>query len=397
MKILRVTSSYFPAYRYGGPIKIDYELDKWLVKKGVEVTEYTTNIDGPRDLNVPTNQPINIDGITVIYFKSSFPRAWFYSRYLHKALAKHTKDFDLIHITSVFLSVSTLGAYYAKKFNKPYIISPLGSLMEILLKKKSPMKKKIYISLIEKRNLRDAAAIHFNVEAEKDEYSKLGFPLKRAIILPNGLDPSDFSSRVEPGSFRKKFNIAKDQHVILFLSRLDWKKGLDTLIPAFNKVAEQQPKAILVLAGGDDEGYKKEIEKLIDKYNLKEKVIFTGMIVGDDKTGAFQDSDVFVLPSYSDTFGMVVLEAMYFGLPVVITENVGIAPAIARASAGLVIKKDINELAEAILKILKNPDLAKKMGEAGRQLVRKEFSWSQIAEKFIKEYDNLITNTSIPR
>jgi glycosyltransferase involved in cell wall biosynthesis len=382
------------------------------------VTVYTTNIDGLSDLDVPVNQPVNIDGVIVYYFKGSknpILRAWFYSKELRRALAENTKNFDIIHSTGVFLMAATLGAYYARKFKKPFVLSPRGSLMREPLKKRSSLKKKIYISLIERRNLKNASAIHFTSDMEKEEYLRAGLPLKKAIVIPNGLDVQEFQLKPEKGLFRKKFNISADKKIILFLSRLSWKKGFDTLIPAFAKVIKKEPKAVLVIAGGDDENYKKEIEKMISEINIRtsdvlklkpsifgtsdvqkiknSNIIFTDMLLGDDKAAAYSESDVFVLPSYSENFGMVVVEAMACGLPVVIAKNVGIAPSVERAVAGIVVEKSVNQLTLAILKILDSPNLAKRIGENGRRMVETEFSWPEIAGAFINEYNSLIANT----
>lgn len=393
MKILHIVPTYLPAYRYGGPIKTVHELNKRLAKKGCEATVYTTNIDGEGVSNVPLGEEVNIDGVKVFYFPVSF-RPWQYSCRLRRALAKNINDFDLVHITSVFLSASTLGAYYAKKFNKPYIISPRGSLMAEPLKK-SGLKKKIYLSLVEKKNLANASAIHFTTEMEKEEYLKAGLPLKKAIVIPNGIEreaAQNLTRNYAEKSFRKKFGIFSDKKIVLFLSRISWKKGLDTLIPSFAEVIKKKPKTILVIAGGDDEGYGKTAKELIMEWKLENKIIFTGQILGDDKIAAYRESDVFVLPSYSENFGQVVVEAMAAGLPVVITKNVGVAPSVERAGAGIVIEKDEKQLTEAILKILENPQLAKKMGEQGKKLVETEFSWPEIAEKFAAEYEKLIVD-----
>ena len=392
MKILHIVPTYLPAYRYGGPIKTVHELNKRLAKKGCEVTVYTTNIDGKDNLNVPLGEEVDIDGVKVFYFPVSF-RPWQHSCRLRRVLAKNIKNFDLVHITSVFLAASTLSAYYAKKFNKPYIISPRGSLMIEPLKK-SGLKKKIYLFLVEKKNLANASAIHFTTEMEKEEYLKAGLPLKKAIIIPNGLDAEEFNTIIHDSvaHFREKFNISNDKKIVLFLSRLNWKKGLDTLIPAFAEVVKKEPKAVLVLAGPDDENYKKEIKKLIEIGRLGDKVIFTGMLLGDDKIAAYRESDVFVLPSYSENFGQAAVEAMYFGLPIVITRGVGISPSVERVGAGIVIEKNEKQLTEAILKILGNPKIAVEMGKRGRELVEKEFFWPEIAEKFMKEYNVIINN-----
>lgn len=395
MKLLHIIPTYIPAYRYGGPIRSVHYLNKWLAKKGVEVIVYTTNIDGDKELDVPINQPVNVDGIKVYYFKSSFPRSWYFSRDLSKALKKHIKEFDLVHITSVFLASSVVGAYYAKKFNKPYIISPRGSLMEQPFKKKL-LKKKPYCALIENKNLRNAAAIHFTAEVEKRDYEKLGLPLKKSIIIPNGIDFEDVKGAPK-GYFREKFKIGKDKKIVLFLSRLDWTKGLDTLIPAFAEVTKNRNDVVLAIAGGDDEGYGKNLKSQISNLprlasggKIEDKVIFTGLLTGSDKIGAFQDSDVFVLPSYSESFGMAAVEAMYFGLPTVITNGVAIAEEVFKNNAGLVVEKNEVAVSEAILKILSNEPFAKKLGEKAAAFVREEYSPEKIAEEFIRAYNEII-------
>jgi len=404
MKILHIIPSYLPARLASGPIIPTHNLNKELVKKGFEVVVYTTNLDGAKILNVPLNQEVDIDGVKVFYFPISF-RSWQYSFALHRALAKNIKNFDLIHITSVFLSASTLGAYYAKKFKKPYIISPHGSLMSDPLSRHS-LKKKIYLNLIEKKNLKDAA-VHFLVDQEKDDYLKAGLLLKKAIIIPNGFSPEEFNagtsdvpnidvnartSDVQKLDFRQRFGISTDKKIILFLARLHPIKGLDTLIPALAEVIKKEPKAVLVLVGPDENNYKKEIELEIRNWKLEinKDIVFTGMLVGEDKISAYKESDVFVLPSYSENFGMAVVEAMCFGLPVIITKNVGISLRVEKAGAGIVIEKDEKQLAEAILKILNNPNLGKEMGEKGKKLIETEFSSEKVAERWIEEYKSLI-------
>lgn len=396
MKILHITPTYYPAIRYGGPIKSVHELNKWLVKKGVEVIVYTTNADGPSVLDVPVNQPVDVDSVKVFYFKKFFSR-WFYSFKMHQAIAKNVKNFDIVHITGVFLAVSVLGAYYARKYKKPYIISPRGVLMKEPLRRKS-FKKHLYLSFIEKNNLAKADAIHFTAELERDEYIKENLPLKNSIVVPNCFDSSEFEESVEHGYLRKKYKIPDNKKIILFLSRLSWKKGFDTLIPAFAEVIKKESNTILVIAGGNDEGYKKEIDKFIEQNRVKDKVIFTGLVKGREKIAAYQDSDVFVLPSYSENFGNVVFEALYFGLPVVITKNVAVFPEVEKAGGGLVINKDINELSKAILKIINNPSGAKKMGEAGKKMVINEFSPEGVADKLFNEYSGLLAqkNKKVP-
>jgi len=400
MRILHIIPSYLPARLASGPIIPTHTLNGELVKKGIEVIVYTTNLDGVSFLDVPLNQEVIIDGVKVFYFPVT-SRLWQYSCGLHHALARNVKDFDLVHITSVFLSASTLGAYYAEKFSKPYIISPHGSLMRESLSRRS-FKKQLYILLFEKRNLENASAVHFLVEQEREDYLRAGLFLKKGIVIPNGLDIENLKSQVlslkSENIFRNQFRIKQDKKVILFLGRLHPIKGLDTLIPAFAKVIKKEPGAVLVLAGPSENNYKETIKSEIGNWKLEigENVILTDMLVGDDKITALRESDVFILPSYTEAVSMATLEAMYFGLPVIVTKNSGLSSIIKRDGAGLVVEKDVNQVAEAVLKILRNSELAEKMGERGRELVNNEFSGAKVAEKFLKEYNEAIKNYEAP-
>lgn len=396
MRILHIVPTYLPAYRYGGPIYSVHELNKWLVKNGAEVTVYTTNIDGPNDLDAPTNKPVTIDGVKIHYFKSSFPRSWFYSHDLRLAL-RDLRGFDVVHITSVFLSASYLGAKYAKKAGIPYIISPRGSLIPELIKKKSTIRKKLYINLIEKRNLIGASAIHFTTELEKEEYLKLGLPLKGAIVIPNGIEVHEnIKPQEHENKFRKKFDISGNAKIILSLGRLNWKKGFDTIIPAFAEVAKQELGVVLVIAGSDSDepGYKKKIESQITNHKslITNKVIFTGDLRDDDKKAAYQSADIFVMPSYSENFGISAVEAMSASVPVIVTDSVGIASDIRGAKAGLVIKKDKTQLVKAILGLLRDHSLRIALGERGKKLVQEKYAWPEITRYWISEYEKIVTS-----
>ncbi len=396
MKILHVVSSYWPAYEFGGPIQSVHLLNKFLAKKGADITVYTTNSGLRENREILLTKETDLDGVKVFYFPYYGYVHFTFSPSLFWALRKNVKNFDLVHITGVWNFPVFAAAFWARFYKKPYIISPRGSLMKEPLEKKRPLLKQIYLFLIAKRDFKKASAIHFTVEAEKEEYIRADLPLKKFFIIPNGLDMEEFKENIEKGIFRKKWGIPDDKRVILFLGRLNWKKGLDTLIPAFSEVIKKEQKALLVIAGPDDEGYSKNIKEAAISFGLMyktnpadNKIIFTSIITGRDKISAFLESDVFVLPSYSENFGMAVIEAMYFGLPVIITKYVGIAPYVLKNQAGLVIEKDERELANAILKILNNPDLAKEMGQHGRYLVETEFSPVSVAEKFLNLYKEL--------
>ncbi len=392
MKILHIASSYYPAFKMGGPIQSVYLLNKFLAKQGVEITVYTTNAGLKSDKNLLLGEKVEIDGVKVFYFPYYGYIHWTFSPVLFWQIKKNIKNFDLIHITGVWNFPVCAAAFWARFYKKPYIISSRGSLMKNPLAKKSFFKKIFYLWLIAKRDLKNAAAVHFTVEVEKEEYVKAGLQFQKAIIIPNSIDINEYENTKLQKYFRDKFGISHDKKIILFLGRLNWIKGLDTLILALAEVMKKEPNAVLILAGPDDGNYKKEIElKIVNcKLKISKDVIFTGMLLGEDKVAAFRESDVFVLPSYSENFGVAVVEAMATGLPVVITKGVGISKELKQSGAGLVIEKDFKQIAEAILKILNNSDLAQKMGAAGKKLIEAKFSAQKVAKKFIKEYNQIL-------
>lgn len=390
MKILHVVPSYYPAIQYGGPIESVHNLNKWLVAQGAEVTVYTTDADGPSRLLVPKGEAVDVDGVKVFYFPLSFPKRWFYSWALHRALRKNINHFDCIHETSVFLSTSWLVAKIARRNRVPYIISPRGSFMKEPLKK-GGFKKKIYIKIFEKKNLQEAAAIHFTIPLEEREFHLQKIQAKKIIIIPNSFDPQKFSKDIPQNTFRERYGIPKGDFVVLFLSRISWKKGFDTLIPAFAKIEKEASDAWLVIVGGDGEGYQEKVYEFIDREkNMKNKVIFTGMLVGDERIAAYQDADVFVLPSYAENFGNVILEAAYFGVPVVTTPTVGLADAIQKNNAGLVVEKDVEKFAAAIISLLRDDAKRDVMGKNGWRMALHDFSPKEVAEKWMKAYAEII-------
>lgn len=395
MKILCVIPSYFPAFKYGGPIASVHNLNKSLVKKGIEVAVFTTNTG--LDRKKFTARGVDVDGVKVFYFDFSRffeflgPTGWQFSRPMALALKNRLKEFDLVYISAVWNYPTAIAAHYCRKFKKPYIIASRGALYPFTIRRKA-WKKWLYYKLIARRDLKNADAIHYTAQEELEKcHSFLGLK-NRAFVIPNIIDFSEYGNDSFKSQFKKNHPALADKKIVLFLGRINEIKGLDTLIGAFSLVIEEKPEAMLVIAGGDEGGYKKRVEEMIEKHNLREKVIFTGMLVGEEKIAAFKDSNVFVLPSYSESFGMAAFEAMHFGAPVIVTKGVGTAYVIESANAGLVVEKESSELSRAILRILTDGNLAEKLKENGKRLVEAEFSGAAVADKFIRACNDIINS-----
>ena len=180
----------------------------------------------------------------------------------------------------------------------------------------------------------------------------------------------------------------------MFLGRLDEHKRLPLLLAAFAQVRAALPTARLVIAGPDDKGYLAQLRRVAAELHLTPFVHFPGLVEGATKTALFAQASVCVLPSYSENFGMAVVEALAHARPVVVTEGVDIGPEIAEAGAGLVVPPDAGALAGALLQLLRDPVAAHAMGQRGRAMVETRYNADVVATQMLAVYQQLIQTHS---
>jgi glycosyltransferase involved in cell wall biosynthesis len=186
-----------------------------------------------------------------------------------------------------------------------------------------------------------------------------------------------------------------EKTIILFLGRINYKKGLDILVEAFKDLAKKYEKLHLVIAGPDNEEYGKQVKKWLKRAGLLERVTFTGLLLNNDKLSVLRDSDVFVLPSYSENFGLAIVEAMASGLPIAISHKVNISTEIVKAGAGLAVNCEAGELSGAIERIINDLQLRREIIEKARLLVKNRFSWKIVTGELIKLYQSVLSNTEL--
>ena len=380
LRVLQVLPCYLPARRYGGPVQSVHGLGRNLVRLGVDVTVYTTNLDGPSNLEVPLERETALDGVRVWYFPVEFPRSWSRAPRLAAALAQRVQEFDLVHVHGLFQYPTLVTSRECRRRGVPYVLAPRGMLDPHAIRAKSAVKKRLYLALLEGRTLQHAAALHFTSVEERKLAAAMGIKT-RGFVVPNGLDLAAF-----PDIQCSRPDEASSPGPILFLSRIDPKKGLDLLIPAFAQVVAAQPDARLTLAGPDNDGYLSTVQDLIRRHGLQDSVRYVGMLLGHDKLDALRNAAFLVLPSYSENFGMVVIEALACETPVVVSDRVNIWAKVAEAEAGLVTSCDTASLANAMLEMLRNPSKMREMGKKGRELVEREFTWDRLAKDMLDAY-----------
>jgi glycosyltransferase involved in cell wall biosynthesis len=370
--ILHVVPTYFPATRYGGPIYAVHGLCRALAARGHEVDVFTTNVDGDRDSDVPLGVAVDLDGVRVHYFPSSggLGRRLYWSQAMRRALSERVSTYDLLHLHSVFLWPTYAAARAAERAHVPYVVSPRGMLVPELIRRKSALVKRSWIRIVEKHTFRQAAAIHFTAQREWDDAGQISIPLPAPFIVPNGIDlPAE-----SPGSRR--------EDTLLFLGRINWKKGLDRLLDAVQRV----PGVKVVIAGNDEEGLTPKLRAQAESGGIADRIDFRGPVTGTAKEELLRTSTALILPSLSENFGNVVLEAMAAETPVIVTPEVGLAADVAEAGAGIVCSNAPEPLAQAIQNLLSDREARIVMGRRGRELVMARFTWERVAAQMEEHY-----------
>lgn len=387
MKILQIVPSI--SLIYGGPSQMILGLSPALVRAGAEVTILTTNTNGDsgqESLDVPLNVPIQQDGYEIIYFRCAPFRRYKFSVDLLKWLKNNAKNFDIAHIHALFSPVSSIAATICRQQNLPYILRPLGTLDPADLQKKKQLKK-LYTAILERANIAGAAAIHFTSEQEAKISERFGVNTND-LVIPLGVIPS--KNKTE--DVKNKFNIPMDKTVILFMSRIDPKKGLNLLIPALEKLLIAGFDFHFVLAGTNpqDPSYEQKIRSEIANSPLKDYTTITGFVTGESKTGLLQTADLFVLPSYYENFGIAVAEAMVAGIPVVISDQVHIYQQVIDSQSGWVGKTDVESIFELLTTALSNSEECQRRGLNAQDYALQNFSWDAIAKQVLQAYTQII-------
>jgi glycosyltransferase involved in cell wall biosynthesis len=380
LRILQVVPTYFPAVRYGGPVRSVHALAKALVERGHEVHVFTSSVDGPNDLDVPLGTPVDLDGVLVRYFPVRFMRRLYWCPSLARAVRQDIEAFDIVHLHSVFLWPTWATARIAKRAGTPYVVSPRGMLGSEVIRRKSRLVKSAWIRLIEQRTIRESAAVHVTAELERAEIQALGLRMPKIHCISNGVSWPATHPALAAGPLA-----AISEPYALFLSRIDAKKGLDRLIAAWKWV----PNLTLIIAGNDESGYRQTLEKIAVDHQVGARIRFVGAVSDEHKWAIYENALMFILPSYSENFGNVVAEAMAMGCPVVVTPEVGLASLVQESGAGVVVDGAPEKLAEAIRALLQDSTKRRLMGERGRLTACRHLSWESAAIQMEALYEEI--------
>ena len=266
--------------------------------------------------------------------------------------------------------------------------------LDPVIHRRSRWRKRVMELWYQDRLLRNAAAIHYTSAEEMRlaEPYVFGAP---GVVVPLGLDLTDYSALPEPGTFRRSHPEIGERPILLFLSRLNFKKGLDVLIQATARVIAAGIDAHLVLAGPDG-GMEASARRWIAEAGLEGRSTFTGMLRGKDKLAAFVDAALFVLPSLSENFGIAVVEAMACGTPVLVSDRVNIWREIVADGAGIAEPPAPDAFAAAMLSLLNDEPRRRAMGQAARASVARRYQWNTIAGELERLYAQVLEKHRSP-
>jgi glycosyltransferase involved in cell wall biosynthesis len=386
MKILHVLANIAP--RYGGPPKACQDMARAVAALGHEVSIYTTNQDGSGILAVPLGQPVYEAGVETRYFAIQPPRFWGTSLPLARALKERIPAVDLVHVHSLYLFHDLATGYYCRRYGVPYVMQPHGAL-DPYIYRRHRLRKTVMEVLFENRNISKAAAMQFTT-TEEEALARPYTGGAPGLVAPLGVHPAEYAALPAAGAFRAAYPEIGERRIILFLGRINFKKGLDLLVRAFARLARERPDLHLVVAGPDDDGWGEQVRSWAREEQVLDRVTFTGMLLGAAKLAVLRDAEIFALPSYSENFGIAVVEALACGLPVVISDKVNIWREIAAARAGVVVPCDTGPLAAALGTLLDDAAARREMADRGRQLAQETFSWDKVAMRLVEGYNKVI-------
>ena len=327
------------------------------------------------------------DGVKILAFPYHFSSKWAFSIALHRYLRQHIQEFDVVHVHGVWLFPNITVAWNARRKKVPYVIRPAGSLDPKPLKMKG-FKKRLYLNLIERRLINRAAALHAVSDNEAQNLAALGFQTP-IVNIPNGIATVGANATENRMRLRAELNLPAEHKLLLFVGRIHPIKNLEFLGRVFRDLIKGTDESfLLVIAGPDRHEYGHKLKQYYQELGIGDRVYFPGEVAGWQKDSLYRACDVFVLPSWTENFGFVVIEALAAGLPVVVSDTTPWM-AVNEANAGYCLPLVEAVFVEKIKKMMTHPeDMERK--RLGALQFAKAFAWENINRRMIDWYRHII-------
>jgi glycosyltransferase involved in cell wall biosynthesis len=377
----------YPPNIIGGIARHVDELSKFLAKKKVDITVITPEVTGATSYELK-------EGVRVFRVPIQIPAPNFYTwifllnHFFSKKIAQLTREegsFDIIHAHD-WMTVPC--SCEAKLYTGSNFVLTFHSL-EFKRSLGSQTLESRMIESIEWWGSYDSKKIIVCSESmKKDVITRFNVPEHKVTVIPNGIDPSRLDVAVDVSETRRRYNVFWKEQMILFVGRLTPQKGCEYLIRAMQYVLGKYNAKLVIVGDGPSRGF---LEDEARRLGLSGKVIFTGFLPDDEMIKLLKSADVLVVPSVYEPFGIVALEGMAAGTPVVVSDIDGLSEIVKHEVNGIkVFPRDPYSIYWGIDRILSDPSLAESIRRRAREDVEKYFSWSAIAEKTLEVYKDLL-------
>lgn len=382
MRVLQVIPSVSQVH--GGPSIAIWEIAHGLRQSGASTAVLTTDHDG-RGQRLSLEQanelavgiPIVVKPVTTEFYTSSWQGALW--------LLRNLRNYDVVQVHALFSFMPVFAALVARWYHVPFVVRPLGTLAAYGLTERRPLLKRVSVALLERPLLRAAKAVHCTSLTEAIEVEAV-CPGARTVVVPLSIRSVESVSRTAVAALRTELG---EGPVVLFLSRLDPKKNVETLLRSIEHVVKFQSDALFVIAGSGDEAYARSLQTLASELGVERHTRWLGYVEGDRKATLLATARVFVLPSFAENFGIAVGEALAAGVPCVVTPGVAIAEDIVTAGAGVVVDANATAVAAGILHFLRSDEVRENASYAAQELAGREYSRERLGQRLMDMYENI--------
>lgn len=354
------------SYENGGTSKFVYEMAKCQLNRGDQVKILSTNVAGHADYPVP-------EGVELIKFEPNATTRLIplYSKDLRDYVREHQDEIDVFHLHCLWNYGELL--MHRENLHHKTVVTIHGSLHEYTFGGLAYYKRLGFSKWFQKDFLKKIKVIHVNHKGEEEDVKRyLGYIPDQTEIIPNGMDGSLFYDVSAKKRARKN---------LLYMGRLHHKKGFDILMPAIKLVAKKHPDVKLLIAG-PDEGMLTFIQNYIRDNQLENNVDILGTVMGEEKENLLKNSGIFVLPTHSEGFSLAVMEALLYGLPLVVSDQTGLSPMLENYEAAVVTNLNAENYAAALIKVLEDDRLFEQLPKNGKKLIDEKLDQSIICKEF---------------
>lgn len=379
MRILQVFDLFSPL-RGGGTVDIISKLSQGLVGRGHQVTICTS------DFELDQNYINLLDNVEVIPYHCWFRLFGFYM--IPSTIKVDVQEFDIIHFHCYRSFQNVVLSHYAREHHVPYIIDAHGSAVQL-----SGFRgglKKLYDGVFGRQIMNGVSKFVAETSVGANEYEQLGINHNKIAIIHPPFDIGEFGKLPPKGQFKNAYNI-KENHIALFMGRINWIKGLDFLVESFQQLCEGKDDVLLVMVGNDD-GYGLTLAKKVESLGILSKVLFTGFLFGENKLSALVDADVLIQPSIHEQGARPSFEAILCNTPVIVTRNTGAGKDIEDIDAGyLVDYGDTKGLSNTIEYVIAHPVESQIKTQKAREWIKGNLSLDKQVGKYEKLYKEVVS------